>query len=216
MRTTAAQHFPRARTLVLALLAALVGGALLAAPAQAHDRLVASTPSADQSVDVAPDQLVLSFSNEPLDLGHTVVVRDAAGAEVAVGEPVVAGRDVDVALPPLPAGAYTVVWRVVSQDGHPIEGTYGFAVTTGVAPTTAATSQPAPSGSAPPSPSATSSSAPTSGTSTSALPLDEDVTPPTDGGGGVPAWALVLVAVAAAAGAATLLLNRRRGVPPSG
>ncbi len=216
MRTPARQHLSHARTVVLALLAALVGAALLAAPAQAHDRLVGSNPSADQAVDVAPDQLVLSFSNEPLDLGHTVVVRDAAGADLVVGEPVVAGRDVDVALPPLPAGAYTVVWRVVSQDGHPIEGTYGFTVTTGVAPTTAATSEPAPSASATASPSATSSAAPTSGASTSALPLDEDVTPPTGGGGGVPAWALVLVAVAAAAGAATLLLNRRRGVPPSG
>jgi methionine-rich copper-binding protein CopC len=206
MNRTVQQRIP---SVLLVVLVALTGVALVAAPAQAHDRLVGSTPSADQVVEVAPAELVLSYSNEPLDLGHTVAVRDASGADVAVGEPAVAGRDVTVALPPLPAGAFTVVWRVVSQDGHPIEGTFGFTVTTGATPTTSATTEPAPS------PSTAPPSAPTSAT-TSALPVDEDVTPPTDEGGGVPAWVLVLVAVGAVGGAAALLLGRRRGVPPSG
>ena len=34
------------------------------------------------------------------------------------------------ALPPeiLPAGAYTVDWRGLSADGHPMQGTFGFTV----------------------------------------------------------------------------------------
>lgn len=206
MSTGVLQSVPSVRAVVLAVVAAVAGLALVAAPAQAHDRLVASSPSADQAVDVAPADLVLTFSDEPLDLGHSVAVRDASGADLAVGQPVVSGRDVSVALPEVPAGAYTVVWRVVSGDGHPIEGTYPFTVTTGVAPSPTAeptTTEPSSD------PTTTEPSAPPTST-------DEDVTPPTDpGSGGVPAWVLALVAVAAAGGVVALLLTRRRQGPPA-
>jgi hypothetical protein len=42
-----------------------------------------------------------------------------------------------------PAGAYTVSWRVVSSDSHPIEGTFGFTATaaaSSAAPTAGSTS----------------------------------------------------------------------------
>lgn len=211
MSTAVLQRFPSVRAVVLAVVAAVAGLALVAAPAQAHDRLVASSPSADQAVDVAPADLVLTFSNEPLDLGHSVAVRDASGADLAVGQPVVSGRDVSVALPEVPAGAYTVVWRVVSGDGHPIEGTYPFTVTTGVAPSP--TTEPTTSE---PTTIEPSSDPTTTEPSTPPTSTDEDVTPPTDAGsGGVPAWVLALVAVAAAGGVVALLLTRRRQGPPA-
>lgn len=209
MSTAVLQRVPPVRAMVLAVVAAVAGLALVAAPAQAHDRLVASSPSADQAVDVAPADLVLTFSNEPVDLGHSVAVRDASGADLAVGQPVVSGRDVTVALPEVPAGAYSVVWRVVSSDGHPIEGTYAFTVTTGVAPSPTAepTSEPSTTG---PAPTATEPSGP-------ATSVIEDVTPPTDpDSGGVPAWVLALVAVAAVGGVVALLLTRRRQNPQGG
>jgi hypothetical protein len=37
-----------------------------------------------------------------------------------------------------PAGKYTVAWRVVSSDSHPIEGTFAFTATSGAAGSTAA------------------------------------------------------------------------------
>ena len=36
-----------------------------------------------------------------------------------------------------PAGAYTVVWRVTSADGHPVSGTFGFTADQASASTTA-------------------------------------------------------------------------------
>jgi methionine-rich copper-binding protein CopC len=33
-----------------------------------------------------------------------------------------------VSLPPLPAGRYTVAWRVLSVDSHVTEGTFSFRV----------------------------------------------------------------------------------------
>jgi methionine-rich copper-binding protein CopC len=35
------------------------------------------------------------------------------------------------AIPPadLPAGAYTVDWRGLASDGHPMQGTFGFTIT---------------------------------------------------------------------------------------
>lgn len=209
MSTPALQRFPSARALVVAVVAAVAGLVLAAAPAQAHDRLVGSSPAADQAVDVAPDQLVLSFSNEPLELGSSVAVRDASGADLAVGPPLVSGRDVSVALPVAPAGAYTVVWRVVSQDGHPIEGTFGFTVTTGAAPSPTETTTTEPTTTGPEATTTEPSAPPTS--------IIEDVTPPTDpGSGGVPAWVLALVAVVAVGGVVALLITRRRQGPPGG
>jgi len=41
-----------------------------------------------------------------------------------------------------PAGKYTVVWRVVSSDSHPIEGTFTFTATAGTEGSTAAAAVP--------------------------------------------------------------------------
>lgn len=128
----------------LALWGALLAVLALAVPvmlpaalpaAAAHDSLVSSDPEADASLEQAPEQITLSYSAEVLDLSTVVQVTDADDAEVGVGEPEIDGTDVTVDLPELPAGDYEVQWRVVSSDGHPIEGTFPFTVTEGTQPT---------------------------------------------------------------------------------
>lgn len=53
------------------------------------------------------------------------------------GEPAAQGRDLSIDLNPLgPAGTYTVAFRVVSADGHPISGQYTFELTRPVTNTT--------------------------------------------------------------------------------
>ena len=42
-----------------------------------------------------------------------------------------APRLLSVALPPLPGGAYAVRYRVLSVDGHVVEGAYSFTVAGG-------------------------------------------------------------------------------------
>nr|WP_297426021.1 copper resistance CopC family protein [uncultured Actinotalea sp.] len=130
----ARRRAPLARLLLTAL-AVLLGGVVGTAPASAHDRLVGSDPADAAVLEQGPASVVLTFNADQLPVGAAVLVRDPAGADRADGDPVVDGATVTQALQPgLPAGAYTVQWRSVSGDGHPIEGTFGFEVTVGVAP----------------------------------------------------------------------------------
>ena len=49
---------------------------------------------------------------------------DAGDVEVAPAEP----TRLSVGMPPLPAGAYIVKYRVLSVDGHVVESQFGFTV----------------------------------------------------------------------------------------
>lgn len=128
MTTTAARRFSVVATLTIAL--SLV--ALWWAPsAYAHDVLVDNMPADGAVLDEAPDEIVLTYNNAILDIGEgaTVVnLLDAAGNEVETRTPTVQNRNVITRVDDLPDGAYRVVWRVVSSDGHPIQGTFTFAV----------------------------------------------------------------------------------------
>lgn len=132
------QHpVPVARRRVGALVASLlVGWGLLSTgPAAAHDQLVGTEPADGVVLDQAPGTVVLTFNADQLPVGAAVVVRDAAGTDRADGAPVVDGRTVTQALRGgSPAGVHTVQWRSVSGDGHPIEGSFAFEVTSGPGP----------------------------------------------------------------------------------
>lgn len=114
---------------VVTLLGALALVALGAAPAHAHDQLVASSPIDGEHLDAAPTEVRLSFNGEPLELGTTVMVTKADDPSTDLAQATVLdGRDVVAELPDLPDGHYDVRWRVVSSDGHPISGVIPFSV----------------------------------------------------------------------------------------
>lgn len=123
----------RLRTALAGAAVAAAAVLTVAAPASAHDSLVASSPADGEQVATSPEQIVLTFSNtliavEDEDDGTAVVVEDAAGRDWA-GEPVIEGDTVTVPLEEdLPPGDYRVTWQVVSSDGHPTSGEYGFTV----------------------------------------------------------------------------------------
>jgi methionine-rich copper-binding protein CopC len=118
----------------------------IAGPASAHDAAESSSPAQGATVATPPEKVSVTFNKNPLGIGSQFSVKDAAGSEWAEGA--VEFGD-NVASQKLragaPAGAYTVTWRVVSSDSHPIEGTFGFtatAATAVAAPTAAPTSAP--------------------------------------------------------------------------
>ena len=118
-----------------ALCAAVAVLVLTPAPASAHDSLVAAAPEDGQVLQAPPEEVVLTFSGEVMDVSTAVVVLDPAAEAVPTTEPRVEGRDVSVALPPdLAEGGYAVRWRVVSGDGHPISGAFTFRVGEGGPP----------------------------------------------------------------------------------
>lgn len=148
-RTTAA-----ALAIVAAGLLTLVG----VQPASAHSALTSSTP-ADGAVVTEPLESVdLTFSEAPLaglDAGLRIQVTDASGTDVATGDVTVSGTTMRRAVD-LDRGRYTVLWRYVSPDGHPIEGTLAFEYRAAAPVSTPSTSAtPTPAASTAPTPSAT-------------------------------------------------------------
>lgn len=136
-----------ARSGVLGLAAALLGiffaiGTFVG-PAQAHAELLGASPE-DGSVLDAPPEVVELLFNEPVQL-----VEGAARLFPGDGTPVVLdARTVDttvtVSLPAgLDDGAYTLAYRVVSADGHPVGGAITFQVGEGAFAAPDATPAPA-------------------------------------------------------------------------
>ena len=76
------------------------------------------------------------FFSEPVEVGFGAVrVFDVDAHRVDLGHIQRAGGNREVVVPVrhLADGTYTVTWRVVSADGHPVHGGFGFYV---VAPST--------------------------------------------------------------------------------
>jgi methionine-rich copper-binding protein CopC len=122
----------RARLLLAAVAAILVPAAVAAPPAVAHDSLSSTAPSRDAVLATAPDTVSLTLSEPPLNseqLNTTVLtVTDSAGKTVSDAKVTVDGSTLSTKIAAGNAGTYTVLWRAVGSDGHPIEGKYSFTV----------------------------------------------------------------------------------------
>lgn len=189
----------RRRRWPVALMGALVALALTAPAAAAHTELVSSSPADGAILQTAPTTVVLTLNEAAVALGTRVIVTGPAG-EVQTGKPRLVERTVAQNLQPgSPAGRYTVRWRVVSDDGHPVSGSFVFTVAAD-APTPAATITP----SAQHSPSATAVDAPPTpatpppGTTVSGSPVS----------GGV--WAAAALGVLVVAAVFWSIAHRRR------
>ncbi|UFU03386.1 copper resistance protein CopC [Ruania suaedae] len=124
---------PLDRLPVLAVLVTVIAAlALPAAPAAAHSALISSDPEDGTTLESPPAELVLTFNEDVLEMGTSIEVTGPDGAEASDGDPQLDGPAVTQPLTSdLPAGEYSVVWRVVSADGHPIDGELTFTATAG-------------------------------------------------------------------------------------
>lgn len=112
---------------------ALVGGLVVlgAAPAFAHSYLVASTPAADSVVTDLPTEFSVTANEPLLDLagdasGFAIQVVDAAGRFYGDGCLTVSGSTLSMGATLGEPGDYRLYWQVVSADGHPVSGDFGF------------------------------------------------------------------------------------------
>jgi copper transport protein len=114
-------------------LLALVAAAALALPAAAwaHAALLRTTPEPSRTINRAPPEVRLTYS-EPVEPRFAIVsVTDAQGRQVTSGKPAAAVGAAQTLVTPLkrvPEGWYLVFWRVISADGHPVRGAFTFAV----------------------------------------------------------------------------------------
>lgn len=118
-----------AAVLVAALVSALVSAVLLASagPASAHATLVSSSPAQGARLDALPAEVRFEFTEEIAAPAY-VIVTAPDGSSVADGDPVVDGRVVTQAVADGPEGGYTMAYRAVSRDGHPVTGAISFSV----------------------------------------------------------------------------------------
>ena len=134
-RTTHTSHTrslaSRRRSLVSATAVALLAGAAtfgIAAPALAHDELL-STDLVLNDAGTELESFQLTFSNSIIEVGTEIVVTSVDGADISDGAPQIAGPVVTQPLTAdLAPGSYTAAWRVVSSDGHPIDGAFGIEI----------------------------------------------------------------------------------------
>ncbi|WP_435080901.1 copper resistance CopC family protein [Clavibacter michiganensis] len=116
--------------------------------ASAHNYLVSSSPAAGSTIDAPPSEVTLTFNDVILDLaaagggggdastgsapasGGSSVVQvtgpDGQGTHFETGCATDSGRTVSVPVALGGSGQYTVTWRVVSADGHPVSDSIAF------------------------------------------------------------------------------------------
>ena len=98
--------------------------------ADAHAMLDHASPRVGSTVNPAPKEIVLWFT-EKLEPGFSMIeVRNGQGAAVQTGKASVSGDGSQLSVPlmALPPGRYKVNWRVLSVDTHTTQGNFSFSV----------------------------------------------------------------------------------------
>ena len=99
--------------------------------ADAHAQLISSNPTKNQIVRTLPSLVWLEFDGDLLSFAdkqiNKITVTNSIKKRVDIGGPIVGGARISTKLKAsLPAGKYLVSYRIVSGDGHPVQGTYSF------------------------------------------------------------------------------------------
>ncbi|SDK80249.1 copper resistance CopC/CopD family protein [Streptomyces indicus] len=117
------------------LLFVAVAGSLLAgaAPASAHAALTGTDPGQGSVVQQAPGKVTLHFSEKVAMSADSVRVLDPKGKRVDKGEikDVSSGKTASyekALVAGLPDGTFTVAWKAVSTDSHPVSGAFSFSI----------------------------------------------------------------------------------------
>lgn len=106
-------------------------------PVMAHTNLLLQTPAAGTQVAEWPSEITLEFDEVLQNLGdekaNFVVVNNAAGDQVSNDDELLTDNTITVTLTPNQVqGPVLVYYRVISGDGHPVEGEYSFTYGIGV------------------------------------------------------------------------------------
>lgn len=162
LRRTQARRAARpAVRLVAVVLAALTVTLVVAAvgplpTATAHSELLSSSPSAGDRLTAPPEEIRLVFTEKVEDRFATVTVSvDGSAAQTLTSR--VDGAIITATPPervPAATQAWTVAYRIVSTDGHPVSGAIDFAVASAGSSPTSSSSASSPALPTPTSPAA--------------------------------------------------------------
>ena len=94
----------------------------------AHSGLSSSVPEDGETIQEEVEQVTLMF-NTSIETTSTLKVTDEMGEEVQLAEIIVEDKEMKGILEStLTSGSYRVTWKIIGQDGHPIEGEYSFSI----------------------------------------------------------------------------------------
>jgi copper resistance protein C len=105
--------------------------ALAVPTAVSHTSFVSSNPAAGSVVMQWPDQISIEFDEDLISIGEEkanfIVVNNSVGDQVSNNDENIDSNIVTVSLSPNQVeGPVLVFYRVVSADGHPVEGEFTF------------------------------------------------------------------------------------------
>lgn len=118
---------PRSLPVFLAVLVLVIVGH---GSAGAHASLLSTSPKDGSRVATPPSSVALTFSGD-VESGF-VAVTAPDGARVKTSDPRITGPEMTADLGPSDQrGRFTVAYRVVTADGHPVTGQFTFTATEG-------------------------------------------------------------------------------------
>jgi methionine-rich copper-binding protein CopC len=117
----------------VALGALLVAGGVfaVAAPAQAHNYVLATIPASGSVLTQLPEQFSVTTNDNLLNLagqgnGFVLQIRDAGGAYYGDGCVTVQGATMSATAALGKPGDYTIAWQLISTDGHTVADNISF------------------------------------------------------------------------------------------
>jgi len=122
----------RVRRILVAVTVATFGViGVSAGSASAHASLESSDPAPSALLEESPSAIRLEFTESVTPAPDAIVVYDSDGDPIRSGVARVGESSSSIVLdgvPELSDGLYAVAWRVVSSDGHLVQGAYTFTV----------------------------------------------------------------------------------------
>jgi len=99
----------------------------------AHGEIISTSPERLNNINQIPSQVWIVFDGNLQMFGgqaiNTIDVVDSTGLTVSTGDPVIDGGKIRTKLSgKITPGIFTVNYRIVSEDGHPVQGSYTFNV----------------------------------------------------------------------------------------
>jgi len=188
--------------LLLTLGAACILVLLGAVPASAHAALVSINPPDGAVLSAPPSEVQLHFNQGIRTPFAVITLTSTDGTHPTLPDPVVNGSTVTQALPALTPGLWTLAYRLLPEDGHPIQGTSRFTTTT---------APPASNAAAPPAAASPQTPAPTPAAST---PTQNTAQPAENGASSALTWTLAVLTVLIAATGVAVALRRNHPSRP--
>ena len=117
--------------LLVSIISFLTIGLLTTSPALAHSSVLSTYPSDGEVLMSPPDKIEMAFNENITMSANGITLFDSSGEPVPVSTPIIEpdGKAFIATVEPLnelPTSWYAVSWRAISQDGHPIQGSFTF------------------------------------------------------------------------------------------